>query len=71
MFAMGVTVSCSKKNSPGGLFRRGIRLYVLGFVLNFFQYGIYALADGLLSGTFRIPAMRSSYRTSSISRAWR
>ena len=52
MFAMGVTVNYSKKNSPGGLFRRGVRLYVLGFVLNFFRYGIYALADGLLSGTF-------------------
>ncbi len=52
MFAMGVTVYFSRKNSPGALFRRGLWLYVLGFVLNFFRYGIYALADGLLSGAF-------------------
>ncbi len=52
MFAMGVTVNYSRKNSPGALVRRGLSLYVLGFVLNFFRYGIYALADGLLSGQF-------------------
>ncbi len=52
MFAMGVTVNFSRKNSPGALFRQGLWLYVLGFILNFFRYGIYALADGLLSGTF-------------------
>ncbi len=52
MFAMGVTVNYARKNSPGALVRRGVRLYVLGFILNFFRYGIYALADGLLSGAF-------------------
>ena len=52
MFAMGVTVNYSKKDSSGALFRRGIRLYLLGFVLNFFRYGIYAVADGLIEGAF-------------------
>lgn len=52
MFAMGVTVNYAKKDSSGALFRRGIRLYLLGFVLNFFRYGIYAVADGLIEGAF-------------------
>ena len=52
MFAMGVTVNYSRKNSPAALVRRGVCLYVLGFVLNFFRYGIYALADGLIEGAF-------------------
>ncbi len=52
MFAMGVTVNYSRKNSPGALVRRGLSLYVLSFVLNFFRYGIYALADGLIEGQF-------------------
>ena len=52
MFAMGVGVVYSRRKSPAELFRRGIRLYILGFILNFLRYGIYALADGLLSGEF-------------------
>ena len=52
MFAMGVGVVYSRHNSPTELFRRGVRLYILGFVLNFFRYGIYALADGFLEGEF-------------------
>lgn len=52
MFAMGVGIVYSHKSSPADLIRRGIRLYVLGFVLNFFRYGIYALADGLIEGEF-------------------
>ena len=52
MFAMGVGVVYSRKSSPADLIRRGIRLYILGFVLNFFRYGIYALIDGLIEGEF-------------------
>ena len=52
MFAMGVGIVYSRKSSPADLIRRGFRLYVLGFVLNFFRYGIYALADGLIEGEF-------------------
>ncbi len=44
MFAMGVGIVYSRKSSPADLICRGIRLYVLGVVLNFFRYGIYALA---------------------------
>lgn len=52
MFVMGVGVIYTKNNTPLDLVRRGIRLYLLGYVLNFLRYGIYALADGLISGAF-------------------
>ena len=52
MFAMGVGVVYSRRNSPAELLRRGVWLYILGFILNFFRYGIYALADGLIEGAF-------------------
>ena len=52
MFAMGVGIVYSKKNKPIDLVKRGVCLYVLAFVLNFFRYGIYALIDGLIEGSF-------------------
>ena len=52
MFAMGLGIVFSQKNSPAALIRRGIRLYILAFILNFFRYGIYALADGIIEGRF-------------------
>ena len=52
MFAMGVGITYSDKNRSGNLIRRGIKLYILGFVLNFFRYGIYALTDGIIEGQF-------------------
>lgn len=52
MFAMGVCIVFSGKNKPADLIRRGIRLYVMGYLLNFFRYGIYAIADGLIEGQF-------------------
>ena len=52
MFAMGVGVVCSRKNAPAELMRRGLRLYLLGYALNFCRYGVYALGEGLISGAF-------------------
>lgn len=52
MFAMGVCIVFSKKNSPADHVKRGIRIFLLGYVLNFFRYGIYALIEGLISGEF-------------------
>ena len=52
MFAMGFGIVFSKKNEPGQLIRRGIRILVLAYVLNFLRYGIYALIDGLIEGEF-------------------
>ena len=50
MFAMGVGAVCSGKNAPADLMRRGVRLFFLGYVLNFCRYGVYTLAYGLISG---------------------
>ena len=52
MFAMGVGVAFSRKNAPSDLMLRGVRLYLLGYALNFCRYGVYALAEGLISGAF-------------------
>ncbi len=52
MFAMGAGIVYSKKNAPKDLMHRGVRIYLLGYALNFCRYGIYALADGLISGVF-------------------
>ncbi len=53
MFAMGVGMAFSKKNRPADLIIRGIRLYIMAYILNFFRYGIYTIAEGLITGRFR------------------
>ena len=52
MFAMGMGMVYSRKNTPADLMRRGLRLYLLGYALNFCRYGVYALAYGIISGVF-------------------
>lgn len=52
MLAMGMGVVYTRKRAPADLMRRGARLYLLGYVLNFCRYGAYALAEGILSGAF-------------------
>lgn len=52
MFAMGFGIAFSKNNNPLSLVKRGIIIYLTGFVLNFFRYGVYALIDGLIEGEF-------------------
>ena len=52
MFAMGVGFVYTKKNAPRDFIRRGLYFFILGYVLNFFRYGVYALIDGLISGVF-------------------
>lgn len=52
MFAMGVGIVSTEKNRPADLVKRGVFLYLAGYVLNFFRYGVYALADGLIEGEF-------------------
>ncbi len=61
MFAMGVGVIYTDRNSPADLARRGIWLYLLGYVLNFCRYGVYALADGLISGVFEAETLESLF----------
>ena len=50
MFAMGVGMIYTRKSSPSDLLHRGIKLYLLGYVLNFFRYGMYFLTLDLIKG---------------------
>ena len=52
MFAMGVGLAYSHKSDPAHLMRRGVTLYLLAYVLNFFRYGMYALGRDLISGVY-------------------
>ncbi len=52
MFSMGTSIYYSNNQKPIELIKRGIIIYLLGYVLNFFCYGIYALIDGLIEGEF-------------------
>ena len=61
MFAMGVGFMYSRKNTPGDLVKRGIHIYILAYVLNFFRYGIYAIGEGIITGTFREEVAYSMY----------
>ena len=61
MFCMGVGMAYSGKNTPKDLLTRGIRLYFLGYVLNFLRYSVYILGEGLLVGEFRSEFWYSLY----------
>lgn len=52
MFAMGVGFVFTNKKAPADLIKRGIKVFLLGYILNFFRYGIYALIEGVISGEF-------------------
>ena len=52
MFAMGVGFVYTKKKRPVDLVTRGVKIFLLGYVLNFLRYGGYALIDGLMEGRF-------------------
>ena len=52
MFAMGTGMIYSHRKAHSDLIRRGIKLILAGYVLNFFRYGIYLLGYGLITGEF-------------------
>lgn len=47
---MGMCLTYTRKGEPADLMRRGVKLFLLGYALNFFRYGIYVLAAGAVSG---------------------
>jgi len=53
MFAMGFGMIFMRKSEPKDLMLRGVKIYLLGYALNFFRYGIYSLAEGVIAGEFR------------------
>lgn len=48
MFAMGIGMACTRHNTPEDFFRRGIRLMLGGFVLNFFKQTLPLLISQVL-----------------------
>ncbi len=52
MFAMGVGMVFSRKSDPSRLIRRGIRLYLSGYLLNFLRYDGYFLGIFLITGKY-------------------
>ena len=72
MFAMGVAVNYSRKNSPGALLRRGVGLYVSASSSISSATGSTRWPTGFFRArSWRRPSMRSSCRTFSTLRAWR
>lgn len=49
MFSMGVGMVYSRKNSPADLVGRGIRLLIMGYVLNYLRYGMYYMAYDIIN----------------------
>ena len=52
MFAMGVGFVYTKKNKAVDYIKRGVMIFLLGYVLNFFRYGVFILLYGLMTGEF-------------------
>ena len=49
MFAMGVGMVYSRRNAPADLIVRGIKLFILGYTLNFLRYGVYILTYDIIN----------------------
>ena len=52
MFAMGVGIVFSGKNTPADLFKRGLKLFVGGYILNAARSGILTTIGTTLTGRF-------------------
>ena len=52
MLSMGVCIIFSRNQEPTYLIKRGICIFILAYILNFFRYGIYVLIDGIIEGEF-------------------
>lgn len=50
MFAMGVGMIYSKRGNPSDMLRRGIKLYLMGYILNMLRYGIYIIIYNMMTG---------------------
>jgi len=61
MFAMGVGITYSRRSAPGQLMGRGLRIFLLGYALNFCRYGVYALVEGIISGAFEAETLEALF----------
>lgn len=61
MFAMGVGIIYSRRNSPGQLVHRGVNILLIAYVLNFFRSGMYYLAEGLITGNMQKTVLQALF----------
>lgn len=61
MFAMGFGMIFMKKSTPKDLMIRGVKIYLLGYVLNFFRYGMYNLFQGIFTGEYRSDILQAIF----------
>ena len=61
MFAMGVGITYTHRSAPKQLMGRGLRLFLLGYALNFCRYGVYALVEGIISGAFEAETLEALF----------
>ena len=61
MFAMGFGIVFSRKSTPKDLMLRGVKLYLLGYVLNFLRYGMYNLTEAIFTGEFRSDILQALF----------
>ena len=61
MFALGFGMIFMRKNTPKDLMLRGVKIYLLGYALNFFRYGIYNLGEGIFTGEFRSDILQAMF----------
>ena len=59
MFAMGVGIVYTRKNTPKDFILRGVKLYLLGYLLNFLRYGIYNVIGSIINGEFRSDMLKA------------
>ncbi|MBR1482146.1 MAG: DUF1624 domain-containing protein, partial [Ruminococcus sp.] len=48
-----------RKSTPKNLMLRGVKLYLLGYLLNFLRYGMYNLGEGIITGEFRSDILKA------------
>ena len=61
MFAMGFGMIFMRKKEPKDLMLRGVKIYLLGYALNFLRYGIYNLAEAVFTGEFRSDILQAIF----------
>ena len=50
MFALGVGMIYTRNGDPSSMIRRGIKLYLMGYIFNFVRYGIYIIIADVVTG---------------------
>ena len=53
VFSMGVGIVFTKKNAPADYIKRGVTLFLLGYVLMFFSFHIYMLIEAVIIGEYK------------------